>query len=84
MAAGALLSDLLNLQQLGFRPRTCGCGPPLLNPGCASGQAREVLPSPKLWVGNATTPHPTPTDSSLAISYRNYQKNLAYLSHWHH
>ena len=27
------------------------------------------------------TPHPTPMDSLLAISYRNYQKNLAYFSH---
>ena len=26
-------------------------------------------------------PHPTPLDSPLAISYRNHQKNLAYISH---
>ena len=29
------------------------------------------------------TPHPTPLDSLLAISYRNHQKNLAYFSHLH-
>ena len=28
------------------------------------------------------TPHPTPLDSPLAISYRNHQKNLAYFSHF--
>ena len=27
------------------------------------------------------TPHPTPLDSPLAISYRNHQKSLAYFSH---
>ena len=27
------------------------------------------------------TPHPTPLDPTLAISYRNHQKSLAYFSH---
>ena len=27
------------------------------------------------------TPHPTPLDPHLAISYRNHQKSLAYFSH---
>ena len=27
------------------------------------------------------TPHPTPLDTPLAISYRNHQKSLAYFSH---
>ena len=31
--------------------------------------------------GRIHIPHPTLLDSSLAISYRNHQKNLAYFSH---
>ena len=35
----------------------------------------------KMAGGRMHTPHPTPLDSPLAISYRNRQKNLAYFSH---
>ena len=28
------------------------------------------------------TPHPTPLDQSLAISYRNHQKSVAYFSYF--
>ena len=35
----------------------------------------------KLAGGRVHTPHPTPLDQPLAISYRNYQKGLAYFSH---
>ena len=31
--------------------------------------------------GKMHTPHPTPLDPPLAISYRNHQKSLAYFSH---
>ena len=31
--------------------------------------------------GKMHIPHPTSLDSSLAISYRNHQKNLAFFSH---
>ena len=31
--------------------------------------------------GRMHTPHPRPLDPPLAISYRNYQKSLAYFSH---
>ena len=31
--------------------------------------------------GRMHTPHPTPMDLLLAISYRNHQKNLAYFGH---
>ena len=31
--------------------------------------------------GRMVTSHPTPLDPPLAISYRNYQKSLAYFSH---
>ena len=35
----------------------------------------------KMAGGKMHTPHPTPLDPSLAISYRNHQKSLAYFSH---
>ena len=35
----------------------------------------------KLAGGMMHTPHPTPLNAPLAISYRNYQKSLAYFSH---
>ena len=35
----------------------------------------------KMAGGRMHTPHPIPLDSPLAISYRNYQKSLAYFSH---
>ena len=35
----------------------------------------------KMAGGRMHIPHPTPLDSSLAINYRNHQKNLAYFSH---
>ena len=35
----------------------------------------------KLAVGRMHTSHPTHLDASLAISYRNHQKSLAYFSH---
>ena len=35
----------------------------------------------KMAVEGMHTPHPTPLDSSLAISYRNHRKSLAYFSH---
>ena len=31
--------------------------------------------------GRRHTPHPTPLDPPLAISYKNHQKSLAYFSH---
>ena len=33
------------------------------------------------WWEDAYTPHPTPLDPPLAISYKNYQKSLVYFSH---
>ena len=35
----------------------------------------------KMVGGKMHTPRPTPLDPSLAISYRNHQKSLAYFSH---
>ena len=35
----------------------------------------------KMAVGRMHIPHPTPLDSPLVMSYRNHQKNQAYLSH---
>ena len=35
----------------------------------------------KMAGGSMHTPHPTPLDSPLAISYRNHQKIQAYFSH---
>ena len=35
----------------------------------------------KMAGGKMHTPHPTPLDPPLAISYKNHQKNLAYFSH---
>ena len=32
--------------------------------------------------GRMHTPHPTPLDPPLAMSYRNHQKSLAYFSYW--
>ena len=35
----------------------------------------------KMVGGRMQTPHPTPLDSPITISYRSLQKNLAYFSH---
>ena len=35
----------------------------------------------KMGGGRMYTPHPSPLDPPLAISYRNHQKSLAYFSH---
>ena len=35
----------------------------------------------KMAGGRMHIPYPTPLDSSLTISYRNHQKNVAYFSH---
>ena len=35
----------------------------------------------KMAGGRMRIPHPTPLYSPLVISYRNYKKNLTYLSH---
>ena len=35
----------------------------------------------KMAGGRMHTPHPTPLNPPLAISYRNHQKSLAYFSH---
>ena len=35
----------------------------------------------KMAGGMVHTPHPTPLDPPLAISYKNHQKSLAYFSH---
>ena len=35
----------------------------------------------KMAGGRMYAPHPTPLHPPLAVSYRNHQKNLAYISH---
>ena len=35
----------------------------------------------KMAGGRMHTPHPTPLDPPLTISYRNHQKNLAHFNH---